>query len=87
MEQLSKLDAKILFELGKDAKQSYKQIAQRIHSKKEVVAYHLQQLIKKKIITKFVPVFSLSKLGIFANKIYINLRGLSLVEEQKLYSF
>lgn len=47
MEELDKLDCKIIYELGENSRQSYKQIAKKINSKKEVVAYHIQQLIKK----------------------------------------
>ena len=62
MDKIDKLDCKILYELGEDSRQSYKQIAKKIHSKKEVVAYHFQKLLKERIITKFVPVFALSLL-------------------------
>lgn len=84
MEQLSQLDRKIIYELGRDARQSYKQIAQKIGSKKEVVAYHINQLIEKKIITRFVPVVSLSKLGIFSHKIYLRLQGLENLKEKEI---
>src|SRR3989344_1273159 len=87
MEELDKLDNRMLYELGEDARQSYKQIAKKINSKKEVVAYHIQQLVKKRIITKFVPVFALSQIGIFSSKIYIRLKGLKKEEEERLYSF
>ncbi|MEK6855769.1 MAG: Lrp/AsnC family transcriptional regulator [Nanoarchaeota archaeon] len=70
------LDRKIIYELGKDARISYKELAKKIGSKKEVVAYRISNLIKNKIIIKFVPVFSLTRLGIFSGKIYINLKGM-----------
>lgn len=84
MEELSLLDKKIIYELGKDSRQSYKQIAQKIKSKKEVVAYHINELISKGIISKFVPVFSLSRIGILSHKIYIRLQGLNAEKEKKL---
>jgi len=83
--ELDLIDKKIIYELGKNSRLSYKQIAQKIHSKKEVVAYRINQLTKKEIITKFVPVFDLSKLGVFSNKIYIRLKGLDKESEKKLY--
>jgi len=83
---LDELDKKILYELGKDSRQSYKQIARNIKSKKESVAYHMKNLIDKGIVTKFVPVFALSKLGIFTSKIYLKLQGLTKDTEEKLYS-
>jgi len=83
---LDLIDKKILYELGKNSRLSYKQIAVNISSKKEVVAYHINQLTKKRIITKFVPVFDLSKLNIFSNKIYLRLKGLNKEAETKLYN-
>lgn len=85
MAELDKLDCKILYELGEDARQSYKQIAKKINSKKEVVAYHLQQLIKKGVITKFVPVFALSRMSVFSSKIYLRLHDLTEESEKRLY--
>jgi len=82
---LDKIDCKILYELGKNARLSYRKIARNIGSNKEIVAYRINQLIKKKIITKFVPVFALSKLNIFSSKIYLRLKGLDEDAEIKLY--
>jgi DNA-binding Lrp family transcriptional regulator len=82
---LDRIDKSILYELSMDARQSYKQIAQKIQSKKDTVAYHITQLTKNGIITKYTPVFSLSKLGIYSSKIYIKLQGLSKEKEKMLY--
>jgi len=84
MYELDLLDRKVVYELGKNSRQSYKQIAKNIHSKKETMAYRIKQLVSKKIITKFIPVFSLSKLNIFSGKIYLKLHGLDKLSEKKL---
>ena len=84
---LSDVDKRILYELGVDARQSYKSLARNIGSKKEVVAYRINQLLKKGVIKKFVPVFSLYKLNIFASKIYLRLHGLSKESEEELYDY
>ena len=84
MSGLHPIDKRVLFELGRDARQSYREIAQRIKSKKEIVAYHVQDLIDRKVITKFVPVFSLNPLGIFSFKIYLRLHGLTKNAEEQL---
>ena len=81
---LSEIDKKIIYELGRDARQSYKEIAKKISSKKEVVAYHITILLSEKIITKFVPVISLTKIEIYSAKIYLKLHGLS--NEEEFYS-
>jgi Lrp/AsnC family transcriptional regulator, leucine-responsive regulatory protein len=87
MNKLSEIDKKIIYELTKDARQSYKQIARSIKSKKEIVSYHITQLINKGIITKFVPVIALTKLNIYSFKIYLKLHGLTKQKEKELYSY
>ncbi|MGM5483529.1 MAG: Lrp/AsnC family transcriptional regulator [Nanobdellota archaeon] len=84
MAKLKTIEKKILYELTKDARQSYKEMARKIQSKKDTVAYYVNQLQEKKIITKYVPVFDLAKLGIFSSKIYLNLQGLSKDNEKKM---
>lgn len=85
MPKLDQIDKKIIYELGKNSRLSYKQIAKNISSKKEIVAYRIKQLIEKKFITKFVPVFSLSRINIFSSKIYLKLHGLDKESERKMY--
>lgn len=84
METFDKIDKQIIFELSRDSRQSYKQIAKKIKSKKDTIAYHISQLQKKGIITRYVPVFSLSKLGIYSGKIYLKLHGLSKEDEKRI---
>ena len=86
MYKMSELDKKIIYELGMNARQSYKKIAQKVRSSKEVIAYHITQLQKDGIITKFVPVISLTKLGIYSFKIYLKLHGLSETAENEFYA-
>ncbi len=85
MEVLSVVDKKIIYELGRNSRHSYKELAQRIKSKKEIVSYHITNLLNKKTITKFVPVISLTKLGIYSFKIYLKLHGLSELREKQMY--
>ena len=68
------IDKRILYELSKNARVTHKQIARKIQSKEQVVAYRIKKL-EKNVITKYVPVFALSKLGIFSAKIYLRLHG------------
>src|SRR3989344_2370418 len=85
MRRLDKIDHRIIYELGRDARQSYKEIAVRIKSRKEVVAYRIQDLVANKVITKFVPVFSMNSLGIYTFKIYLRLHGLNKEAEEQLH--
>jgi len=84
---MNALDKKILQELTINSRQSYKQIAQKIKSKKDSVAYNIKKLEEKGIIQKYVPVFSLNRLGLFTAKIYFTLKGLSKEKEDEIISW
>ena len=83
---LSETDKKIVYELGRYARQSYKEIGQKLRIKKETVAYHVSRLVRDGSITKFIPVLSFTKLGVYAFKIYLKLHGLTKEAEKEMYS-
>jgi len=85
--KLSKLDRKILYHLGLNARASYKELAQAIQSKKQIVAYHVKQLENKGIIWKYVPVIALNKINLNSHKIYFKLRGLDKKTEEKIINY
>ncbi len=87
MVNLSEIDKKIIYELSGNSRLTYKELAKKINSKKDTVAYHVNYLIDKKIITKFLPVFSLSKLDLLTYKIYFKLQGLDDLKEKEVYDF
>lgn len=84
MKQISQLDKKIIYELGNNARIGYKELAEKIKSKKTVVSYHIQNLMKDKIIWKFVPVFSINRLGIYGCKIYLKFHGLDKLKKNEM---
>ena len=77
------LDNKIIQELNINSRQSYKEIARKIGSKKDTVAYRVKKL-ESVAISKYVPVYSLGKLGVNAGKIYLSLKGLDKKSYSKL---
>ncbi len=81
---LKELDKKLLYELGKNARMSYSKISKEIKSKKPIVAYHVQNLEKNGIIWKYAPVISLTRLGIYAHKIYFRFHGLNKEKKKEL---
>lgn len=84
MNTIKDLDRKIIYELGRNARISYQELADKIKSKKTVVAYHFQQLQQQNIFWKFVPVISLSRLGIYTYKIYFKFHGLTKDNQEKM---
>ena len=70
--KIKEIDKKIIRELGNNSRLSYKELANKINSRKEIVAYHINKMEKLGIIKKYIPVFSQAKLGVFVYKIYIS---------------
>jgi Lrp/AsnC family leucine-responsive transcriptional regulator len=81
---LQNTEKKIIRELGINARFTLDQIAKKIGSKKEIVAYHIKKMEDEKIIQKYVPVFSQARLGITVYKIYIRFHGLTEKEEKAI---
>ena len=84
MVQIGKLDRSILYELGSNSRISYKNLAKKIKSKKTVVSYHIQNLTKEKIICKYIPVFSLNRLGLHSHKIFFKFHGLDKKKKDQM---
>ncbi|MBI2665359.1 Lrp/AsnC family transcriptional regulator [Candidatus Woesearchaeota archaeon] len=79
--KIDNIDRKVLRELGNNARLSYAEIAKKISSKKEVVAYHITKLEKSGVIKKYIPVFSQARLGMFVYKVYLRFQGLTREQE------
>ncbi len=82
--KLDKIDKAIMYELDKNARLSYQEIAKKIKSKKDIVAYRFNKLLDNRVINKFVTVFALGTVNIFNYKIYFQFQGLSDEEETKM---
>jgi Lrp/AsnC family transcriptional regulator for asnA, asnC and gidA len=74
-------DRKILFELDKNSRQPYSEIAKKVGLSKETCIYRINRLLSEKIITNFSTLIGLGNLGLFSHKIYFQLHGLT--EEKK----
>ena len=84
---LQKLDYKILFELDSNARQSYNEIAKRVGTSKQVVAYHTNNLLKEGYIKKFLTIIDLSKVGLILHKVYLRLARTSAEDEVVILNF
>lgn len=81
---MNELSKKVLQELTINSRQSYNEIAKKISSKKDSVAYTVKKLEDDGIIDKYVPVFSLNMLNLSTFKIYFNLKGTSKMKEDEI---
>ena len=87
MYSISKTQRKILQELGENARITYKELAKKISSKKTTVSYNIQNLIDDGVIWKFVPVFSINKIGLNGYKIYLRLHRLDKAKKEEIINF
>lgn len=82
--KLREIDKRILRELGNNARLSYRELAKKVNSKKEIVAYHVTKMEKAGVIKKYNTVFSQARLGVFVYKIYVRFQGLTKEEEKEM---
>jgi Lrp/AsnC family transcriptional regulator for asnA, asnC and gidA len=71
MEKIDLKDRRILYELDFDSRQSFTKIGKKVGLHKNVVAYRINQLIKKGIITNFYTVIDSFKLGYNSLRFYL----------------
>lgn len=85
--ELDKIDKKIVYHLGKDARLTNKELAKLIKSNQNTIAFRINRLIKNKVIEKFMSVFNITKLNLTSYKLYIKLHKITKEEENRLYSY
>jgi Lrp/AsnC family leucine-responsive transcriptional regulator len=71
MEKIDLKDRKILYELDKDSRQSFRRIGRKVGLSKDVVKYRINRLIEKKVILNFYTVIDSFKLGYNSVRFYI----------------
>lgn len=74
-------DKKILYELDKNSRSSYSQIAKATRLKQETVRYRINTLVKEGIIQKFLTILNTTKLGNSYYQIMLKLQNVN--EERK----
>ncbi|MBW2976981.1 Lrp/AsnC family transcriptional regulator [Candidatus Woesearchaeota archaeon] len=81
--KLDKVDKKLLFELDRNARQSYQQIAKKLRVSKDVVMYRAKRLEKEKVICGYYTLIDFSKLGYFIVRVYLKLQHMTPELEEK----
>ncbi len=74
-------DKKILYELDKNSRITYSQLAKKVKLKKETVRYRVNRLYSDGIIYKFITIINTSLIGISFYKIFFRLENMN--SEQK----
>ena len=87
MMNIDLLDKKIIFELDLDSRQSSQQLARKVRSSKEVVAYRLKRLEKNSVIFKYLTVLDPAKLGYFLHKVMFKLENVNTKEKEEIIDY
>lgn len=87
MKEIDKIDRKILFELDRNARQTFSQIAKKIKTSKQVVDYRVNRLLQRGIIKGFFTAIDHSKLGYFSFRVYIKLRQIDPKKQQEMVDY
>ena len=83
---LTELDKKILFELDKDGRASFSEIARIIGSTPQVVKYHYEQLVENQVIEKFWAFIDYDKADYsFFWGYWLKFSGLTKEKEEGMY--
>ncbi len=87
MLKLDKKDAKILFELDKNSRQSINQIAKKTKLSRDVVNYRIKQLEQKQIIKNYVTIVDFTKFGFQIIRLYLKLQNTTPEIETKIIHY
>lgn len=85
--KLDKKDRKILYELDKNSRQSFKQIGKKVGLSREVIQYRIKQLEKKGVIKGYQTLIDTSKLGYINCRFFIKFQKETPEEENKIIEY
>src|SRR3989338_2695217 len=84
---MDKKGRKILYELDRNGRASYSQLAKNVGLSQESIRYRVNKLVENSVILKFQTVIDGPKIGINYYKIFFKLRGLTPEKKTKISEF
>lgn len=87
MKKIDHIDKKILLELDTDARLTLTEISKRLRLPKNNIQYRVDRLKETGVIRKFLVNPSLSRLGFFLGKLYLQLSGLDARTKKSLHKY
>jgi DNA-binding Lrp family transcriptional regulator len=87
MNQLDKVDLKLLAELEDDARQTSSQIAKKLKTSQQVVSYRINSLLKRKIVYGFHTVINFSMLGYTSYRTMIRLSNITEEKHKEIIHY
>lgn len=80
-------DKKILYELELDCRRSLNEIAKKVRVSKQTLHYRIERLVKSGVITQFIAVLNVAKLGLINHEVWIQFEDLSQEKKNVFISF
>lgn len=80
-------DRKILYELDKNSRQSYSQLAKKVGLSQESIRYRVNRLIQNKVIFKFFTKIDVSKLGLTFYKVLIKFHNINEQKKEEIINY
>ena len=87
MEKFNNQDLKLLYELDKNSRQSYNQLARLLRSNKNTVRYRIEHLKKMGIIKQFLTIIDVSNLGVFHQKVFLRVHNLTPTKREEFINY
>jgi DNA-binding Lrp family transcriptional regulator len=84
--KIDEIDKRLLFELDRNARQSYPQLARRLGASKDVVRYRMRRLEKEGVINGYYALIDFSKVGYSLIRVYLRLQQMVPEQEEQLIS-
>lgn len=87
MVKLDTKDKKILFELDRNSRQTYREIAHKIRLSKDSTFYRIKRLEKEGIIQQYQTVIDVGKLGYISFRIFYKLQNTTTKIEEEIINY
>jgi len=87
MIKLDLKDRKILYELDRNSRQTFHQIAKKVGLSKDSVIYRINKLQREGIIKQFHTIIDTGKLGFISFRLYIKLQNTTPEKEKEIIEF
>ncbi len=87
MKELDSIDAKILFELDRNCRQSQKQIAKRVGATRNIVIHRIKKMEEAGVVKGYYTLIDFSKIGYSMVRVYLKLQNTTDQTENKITDF
>ncbi len=85
--KIDAIDRKIIYELEQNCRRSLNEIAKNVRVSKQTLHYRIGRLVHEKVITQFVAILDVSKLGLVNHEVWVQLDVLPENKKKQFIDF